>query len=255
MAAPDPFSVVGQRALVTGAASGLGSAVAAALARAGADVVLADIDSDGVGSLARELTGDGCRAAPASVDVTDKDAVEAVARELAVAGGVDILVNSAGTNTWMPAVDVSATHWQEILDVNLTGTFNCCQAIGSMMIAQGGGSIVNMTSVAGLVGHAGVVAYAASKGGVVQVTKTLALEWASHGVRVNALAPCMFDTRLVARNRSQHPEIYARLLEKIPLGRAGRVEEIVGPALFLASNAASMVTGHILAVDGGYVAQ
>jgi len=142
-----------------------------------------------------------------------------------------------------------------VLDVNLTGAFNCCRAAGKRMLAAGSGSIVNIASTLGLVGFPGTVAYVASKGGLVQMTRALAVEWAPHGVRVNAIAPSTFETELVRRNRPQRPGVYDRLVDLTPAARFGQPQEIVGPALFLASAASSMVTGHILAVDGGYTAQ
>jgi NAD(P)-dependent dehydrogenase (short-subunit alcohol dehydrogenase family) len=142
-----------------------------------------------------------------------------------------------------------------VLDINLTGTFLFCRDVGRLMLAAGRGSIVNIASIAGLVGYRGNPAYLASKGGVVQLTRALAVEWATRGVRVNAIAPGVISTQMIAGALEREPDFYADFKQKHPLNRFGTVDEIVGPALFLASDAASFVTGHILAVDGGYVAQ
>ena len=225
----------GRHAVVTGAASGLGLEIARAFAEAGARVLGLDV-SAGPGIV--------------ELDVRDPSAVERV-----LPNDVDVLVNAAGIGGWAPTEDYPDELWQRVLDVNLTGTFNCCRAAGRRMIAAGRGSIVNVASTLGLVGFPGTIGYVASKGGVVQLTKALAVEWASDGVRVNAIAPSTFETTLVQRNRPERAEVYERLLAATPAGRFGQPEEIVGPALFLASEASSMVTGHVLAVDGGYLAQ
>jgi NAD(P)-dependent dehydrogenase (short-subunit alcohol dehydrogenase family) len=248
------FSLDGRRAVVVGAGSGLGRAIALGLGDAGATVVAVDIDPDAAAAAAGEIAERGGRASTATLDVTDSDAVDRFFTEADEANGLDILVNSAGIGGWGPAESYDADLWARVLAVNLSGSFWCCRAAGKAMLQGGGGSIVNIASILGLVGFPGTIGYVASKGGVVQMTKALALEWAASGIRVNALAPSVFATPLVRQNRPERPELYERLIGSTPARRLGEVEEIVGPVVFLASDAASMVTGHVLAVDGGYVA-
>ncbi len=248
------FSLEGRVAVVTGAASGLGRAIAGGLAEAGALVVAADLPGSDLAGTVEEIGVDRC--VPVEADVTSREQVEALAaRSEALEGRIDVLVNSAGIGGRGSAVDYPPELWERVLAVNLTGTASCCQALGRRMLAAARGSIVNLASIGGLVGYAGSLGYQASKGGVVQLTRTLAVEWARHGVRVNAIAPCTFETPVVARQRETEPDLYPAMLARIPLGRFGEPGEIVGPALFLASDASSMVTGHVLAVDGGYTAQ
>jgi gluconate 5-dehydrogenase len=251
---PALFSLEGRVALVTGAASGLGRAIAIGLAEAGAFVVVADLDETSMDEVGAAIGPN--RSTVMAVDVTDRQQVEAVTERIVAAKGrVDVLVNSAGIGARGSAEDYSEELWQRVIATNLTGTFNCCQLVGRQMLHARSGAIVNIASIGGLVGYAGSLGYQASKGGVVQLTRTLAVEWAERGVRVNALAPCTFETPVVARQRAAEPDLYPAMLQRIPMGRFGNPDEIVGPALFLASDAASMVTGQVLSVDGGYTAQ
>jgi NAD(P)-dependent dehydrogenase (short-subunit alcohol dehydrogenase family) len=248
------FSLEGRTAIVTGAASGLGRSIAVGLGQAGAYVVAADLPGSATEETVEEIGPD--RAIAVGVDVTTREEIEAMTDAVVGrTGRLDVLVNSAGIGGRGAAEGYPTELWDRVLAVNLTGTFNCCQLAGARMLAAGSGSIVNIASIGGLVGWAGSLGYQASKGGVVQLTRTLAVEWAGRGVRVNAIAPCTFETAVVARQRAAEPDLYPAMLARIPLGRFGEPEEIVGPALFLASDAAAMVTGHILTVDGGYTAQ
>ncbi len=250
------FDLHGRVALVTGGTGGLGSAIAVGLAAAGADVAIADINLERSAEILSEIERHGRKALALLTDVMDACAVQAATdRLVSEFGRIDILVNSHGVTKRMPAVDFLEEEWQRIIAVNLTGVFLCCQIVGRVMIRQRSGTIINLASIGGVVALPMSVAYCASKGGVVQLTRTLGVEWASLGVRVNAIAPCSFNTPMVRRVLDAEPEYRQRVVDKIPLGRVGEPREIVGTALYLASAASAMVTGAILSVDGGYVAQ
>ncbi len=253
MTTQDRFSLAGRVALVTGAASGLGRAIAIGFAEAGARVRCVDRDAEGNDGVARSV---GEPADSFTADVTDAEAVAAAIDGLvAEAGRIDVVVNSAGVGGRSPAVDYPEDLWDSVMEINLRGTYLACRAAGRHMVAASSGSIINVASVGGLAGFPGSLGYQASKGGVVALTRTLAIEWAPHGVRVNALAPSQFESAVVAAQWEKEPGMRADWESRTPLGRIGQPDEIVGPAVFLASEAAAMVTGHILAVDGGYLAQ
>ncbi len=253
MTTQDRFSLAGRVALVTGAASGLGRAIAVGFAEAGARVRCVDRDAEGNEEVARSI---GEAADAATADVTDAEAVAASIDGLvAEAGRIDVLVNSAGIGGRSPAVDYPEELWDSVMEINLRGTYLACRAAGRHMVPAGSGSIINIASVGGLAGFPGSLGYQASKGGIVALTRTLAIEWAPQGVRVNAIAPSQFESAIVLAQWEREPDMRADWESRTPLGRIGQPDEIVGPAVFLASGAATMVTGHILAVDGGYLAQ
>ncbi len=248
------FDLQGRVVLVTGGGGGLGSAMARGVAAAGAAVAVADSSAETAERVAEAVRAAGGRAQATVVDVTDAASVGRMVDEVTAGlGPIDGLVNSAGVTRRVPAVDFPLRDWERILAVNLTGTFLCCQAVGARMIARGRGRIVNVASIAGRIGLPGTIAYLASKGGVVMLTRGLAVEWASRGVQVNAIAPSWFATDM-GHLVDLEPEYRDRIMRRVPMGRMGRPDELVGATVFLLSDAASMVTGHILAVDGGVLA-
>jgi NAD(P)-dependent dehydrogenase (short-subunit alcohol dehydrogenase family) len=254
MEAEDLFALQGKTALVTGSARGLGKAIALALAKSGASLVLSDIQYPEETAEAIEQTGASWLALQA--DITDEDQVKALAvRSAAEYGKVDILVNNAGVSqlSYTATQDLPKLEWDTILGINLTGTFLCCKHVGRGMIA-GGGSIINIATTAGITGVARAPAYAASKAGVILLTKSLALEWARYHIRVNAVAPHYLETPLTEGLRASD-KIYAGLVKQIPMGRFGKPSEITGAVLFLASQASSYTTGTVILADGGYLAQ
>jgi NAD(P)-dependent dehydrogenase (short-subunit alcohol dehydrogenase family) len=241
------FGLGGRVALVTGAASGIGAAIATAYATKGARVAVVDMNLEAAEAQAAGLEG----AQAFRCDVTDPASVEAVVAEvLSAMGWIDILVNSAGIVDLAPAEEISLRSWQRTLDVNLTGSFLMAQAVGRAMIRQGGGKIVNLASQAGSVAIDQHVAYCASKFAVIGMTKTLALEWGRHGITVNSLSPTVVLTEL-GRRAWDGPKGEA-MKAQIPTGRFAEPEEIAAAAVFLASSGADMINGADLLVDGGY---
>jgi len=251
---PD-FRLDGKVAVVTGASKGIGRDLARALAGAGARVAAAARDVAALDELAAEIEASGGEAYPAALDVGDVAGIAPVFDDIRRHfGSVDILVNNAGLGANHPAEAVTEADWDQMMAVNLKGLFFCCQAAGRIMLEQGSGRIVNMSSQAGVVGIREHAVYSASKGGVNLLTKVLALEWSSRGVTVNAVAPTFIYTPGTA-DRLDQPEYLAGVLERLPIGRVGSTTDVAAAVIYLASPAGGMVTGHVLLVDGGWTAQ
>lgn len=250
------FNLEGKNALVTGGGQGLGGAIAEGFAQFGADVAVVDINLQTAESVAEGIRSMGRKAVGLTCDVSKEDqasaAIEKTIKEL---GKIDILAAVAGIGDRAMAEDMTMDQWDHVLDINLRGVWIFDQLIGKHLISRKApGSIINMASIAGQVGvKTGNANYAASKGGVIALTKLLAVEWSKYNIRVNAIAPVQFKTPLIA-GLLKNPATVDYFLSAIPLGRFGEVQEIVGPAVFLASEAASMVTGIVLNVDGGMTA-
>jgi NAD(P)-dependent dehydrogenase (short-subunit alcohol dehydrogenase family) len=252
----DLFRLDGRVALITGGSKGLGEAMAGALASAGADVVLTSRHRAEAAAAADRVSAEyGHRALAIEADVTnDAEVAAMVEQSIAALGHIDILVNNAGINIRKPTLELSEAEWQEVMATNLTGPFLVSRAVAPQMIERGWGRIINMGSIQSFIAMPGRPAYNATKGGLMQLTRTMALEWAHQGVNVNALCPGPFDTPL-NRSLRDNPAAYQAFLSKIPLGRWGDPTELGGAIIFLASEASSFVTGAALMVDGGWTVQ
>ncbi len=248
------FDLQGRTAVVIGGTSGIGRAIADGFAEAGADVVCSSRRPQQVAATANELEARGCRTLRVTSDVSDRESLENLLRETVAAfGKVDILVNCAGRTKRAPTIDYPEEDWNAIIETNLTGTLRACQVFGRHFLANGYGRIINIASLSTFVALYEVAAYSASKAAVASLTKSLAIEWAKHGVNVNAIAPGVFKTDL-NRELLESTERGKEFQVRTPMGRFGAVEELAGAAVFLASEAASFVTGEILVVDGGFLA-
>lgn len=251
---PD-FRLDNQVALVTGASMGIGYGLAKAVANAGAKVAVAARSTDALQKLVAEIRSEGGEAQAFELDVRDVDQINSVMTQVrSHFGRLDILVNNAGLGANHPAVDVTEADWDEMMDVNLKGLFFCCQAAGRIMLEQGYGRIINMSSQASVVGIRDHAVYCATKGGVNQLTRVLALEWSSKGVTVNAVGPTFIYTPGTAE-RLDNPEYLEGVLNRLPIGRVGTITDVASAVIYLASPAGGMVSGTILLVDGAWTAQ
>jgi len=249
------FDLTGKYALVTGASTGLGRAMAEALAEAGADVAVNGRSAERLQPVCDTITALGRKALPVACDVSDRDAAEAMVKTVnETFGRIDILVNNAGVQRRHKAEDFPVEDWHEVINVNLNAVFYLSQAVGRLMLKQGGGKIINTASLASFSGGITIPAYAASKGAVGQLTKALCNEWAGRNINVNAIAPGYFRTDLTQKLQDD-PGRNEELMARMPAGDWGVPEQMKGAVVFLASEASTYVNGHLLVVDGGWMAR
>jgi NAD(P)-dependent dehydrogenase (short-subunit alcohol dehydrogenase family) len=248
----DLFDLTGKVALVTGGTRGLGEVSAVALGKAGADVAVCGRNKADLDRVSGAIQGLGRKAGGFVLDVTSKASVQSgVEQILKEFGKVDILVNNAGVNHRVPVLEYPEEQWDLVINTNLKGYFLVAQAVAPQMIERGYGKVINMSSILGAVALPNQLAYASSKGGVDQMTKVMAVEWAKKGVRVNAIGPTYFETELVAQLRND-PERFNFINERTPMGRWGYPPELEGVVIFLASHASDFITGQTIYIDGGW---
>jgi len=247
------FDLAGKVALVTGGNGGIGLGMAQGLAQAGARVVVAARNAQKSAAAVDALKALGSDSFAVAADVTDEASVAALFAEVAgKCGRLDILVNNAGTNIRKPVEQLALAEWNQVMDTNLTSAFLCCRAAHPQLEAAGGGKIINIGSMMSIFGASFAPAYAASKGGIVQLTKSMAAAWAPDGIQVNAVLPGWIETELTAGARAQVPGLYERVVARTPVGRWGQPQHLAGIAVFLASAASDFITGTAIPVDGGY---
>ncbi len=255
---PALFDLSGKVAIVTGSGRGLGETMAHGLAVAGASVMVCSRTQGEVERVAADINKNGGKAASATVDISSRDSCQRLVDEtIEKFGRLDVMVNNAAIDIIVPAEEVTDDAWDQVIDINLKGYFLCSQIAARQMFAQqSGGSIINISSICSTIAVRGLTSYSAAKGGVNQLTRVMALEWAQRGVRVNAIAPGYFDNVMRgAVGEHARSEKQTQVVTFTPMARRGHPEELVGPVLFLASGASSYVTGAVLYVDGGYTAQ
>jgi NAD(P)-dependent dehydrogenase (short-subunit alcohol dehydrogenase family) len=249
------FSLQGKVSIMTGGARGLGKAMAESLAQAGSDIVIVDLDLEAARQTASTLSTEGVRTLALRVDVTNPTDVDQMVDEIVRQfGRIDVLFNNAGIAQWVNAEEMSLKDWNRMMSVNLDSVFIVSQAVGKIMIKQKGGSIINTSSMSGIIvntpqSHA---AYNVSKAGVIMLTKSLAFEWAKHNIRVNTIAPGYMETEMIEQFRAQHQDKIDLWTSLTPMKRMGKPHELGGLAVYLASDASTYVTGAVCLIDGGY---
>jgi 2-deoxy-D-gluconate 3-dehydrogenase len=250
------FDLKGKVAIVTGGNGGIGLGMARGLASAGARIVIAARDAIKSGAAIKDLVAHGVEAQSVATDVTDEHAVEElVEAALERFGRLDVLVNNAGMNIRKPAHELALEEWRRVLDTNLTSAFLCSKAVYPAFKASGGGKIINIGSMMSIFGASFAPVYSASKGGIVQLTKSTAVAWAPDNIQVNAVLPGWIDTELTRNARREVPGLNDNVLRRTPAGRWGVIDDMAGVAVFLASSASDFVTGAVIPVDGGYSIQ
>jgi NAD(P)-dependent dehydrogenase (short-subunit alcohol dehydrogenase family) len=249
----DLYNLKGKVAVVIGAGGGIGGAIAQALADYGADIMAVDRDLASAQLNADLIAASGRRAMPFGLDISDAAEIKKMSDiALAEFDRIDILVNSAGMNIRKAVIDIREEDWDPVIDVNLKGAVFCCQAAARVMIRQNKGKIINIASISSILGHPDRCAYAASKGGLIQATKVMATEWAKYNICVNAISPAAVDTPFIEGLKKNRVRL-DREKDRIPLGRIAEPDDIIGAAVFLASDASDFITGHNLVVDGGRI--
>lgn len=255
-AAEKLYSLENKVAVVTGGGRGLGKAFCKGLAEFGAKVAVLDINEESCQAVADEIRADGGEAAGFRLDVSNTADIEKCMKAVACHfGGINVLVNNAGVVSRAPALELEEADWDRVMDINVKGTYFCAREAAKCMIPQYGGKIINIASISSYRGIANRSVYCISKGAILQVTRVLAIEWAPYNIHVNAIAPSYLDTPLTQPLYAQDKEFYAYIMRKTPFKRIAKPEELIGGLIYLASDSSDMVTGEIMAIDGGWLAE
>jgi gluconate 5-dehydrogenase len=240
--------------IMTGGGRGIGKAMAQGMAEVGAIMIIADISEEMAAGTCKEITEAGGKAFPYQIDVTNEDQVIAMVDKIVSDHGkIDVLVNSAGVGSRMASTELPMTEWNRIINVNLTGSFLTARTVARQMVKQESGKIINVSSIMGAIALPMIAPYVASKGGIVQLTKALAVEFVGQGITVNAIAPSYVNTEMIATMKADTAR-FEDTMRRTPMGRLAETEELAGPIIFLASEASNFITGHVLYVDGGFTA-